>query len=160
MASYPIGRLSVWRGSPGSPAWPVVVLVVVVSQLSGCPVRTRPFRCFQEGHPHRCFQAGHPHWSFQPRILPNAVCNVPIVIPIVTYLLYLLEHLFAFFYETAENLFFANNNIVIYRQKKKPERPEGLFQKERTAKNKIKKKQQRTHPKPPKLLTKKQSKIR
>ena len=62
MVSYPIGRLSGWRGSPG---WPVVR----VSQLSGWPVGTRPFRCFR---------GGHPHWSFQPRILPNAVCNVPI----------------------------------------------------------------------------------
>ena len=139
MASYPIGRFSGWRGSPGSPAWPVVVLVVVVSQLSGCPVRTRPFRCFQEGHPHRCFQAGHPHWSFQPRILPNAVCNVPIVIPIVTYLLYLLEHLFAFFYETAENLFFTKNNIVIYRQKKNPNDLKVFFKKNVLQRTKSKK---------------------
>ena len=69
-------------------------------------------------------------------------------------------HYFAFFYENIENLFFANNNIVIYRQKK-PKRPEDLFGKKSYGiQQKIKKKQERTRPKRPKLLTKKQSKTR
>ena len=36
------------------------------------------------------------------------------------------SHYFALFYKTIENLFIANNNIVMYRQKK-PKPPEDLF---------------------------------
>ena len=69
-------------------------------------------------------------------------------------------HYFALFYKTIENLFFANNNIVMYGQKK-PKRPEDIFGKKTYGvEQNQKKKQEPTRPKRPNLLTKKLSKTR